>query len=731
VVQTLSGVSTIERRFRGVAAAVAGYVAVALLWALPMTARPTERVPDLGDPLHLAWTMAWDAHALVRQPWRIYDANAFHPYPRSLTFADHLLPEALMVAPVLWATGNAVLASNVAVVVALAFSATAMFLLVRHLTASFVAAFVAGLVYAFNSLTLHELPRAHVLSVQWWPLALLWLDRYRAGGRRRDAILAAAALALQGLSGTYYLVYTALLAPLWLIVVALGRPRPAPPMRPLLVALAVAAVCGAALLWPYAAQVHGLGFEKGWTGGADALAYLEPPPRGLIWPALPLAPRRSEIPHFVGLITLVLAAVGLWRFWRDRARTGAVGTCALAAAAMGFVFSLGPVVHVAGRRIGTGPYELLYRFIPPLRAMAGPERFGVLVPLGLAVLAGIGVPAIVARRPRSTVLAEGGMLAILVLLDHWSVPGLAAEVPAGPDLPPVYEWLAHDAHTPLVELPLYPSRARKQWAAYLYFSTYHWRPVPIGRTSFYPPAHEFLVRMLEGFPDDGALAALDRLGIDTVVVHPRVWTEEERAARLAALEAQPRLHLVQAFAGAPDARFSALALGDERVYRVTGPPTPWPSPCAPVDPVPREGWTLTSSGINKEDRARDGDRRTAWHTALPQRPGDFLEARLPAAETVAAVGLALDYPYDELPRNPVVVVEGEDGARRRVEWADGPAERHAVLDALLTRPREAEWTLRFPPVRARAVRIQVGRREEDPSWPAWSLSELQLYRSCR
>lgn len=718
-------------RTRGLAAAAAGYLVVAVLWALPMTARPTERVPDLGDPLHLAWTMAWDAHALGRQPWRIYDANAFHPYPRSLTFADHLLPEAMMVAPIFWTTGNAVLASNAAVVIALAFSATAMFLLVRRLTASPAAAFVAGLAFAFNSLTQHELPRAHVLNVQWWPLALLWLDRYRADGRRRDAILAAAALALQGLSGTYYLVYTALLAPPWLIAIALGRPRPAPPMRPLLVALAIAAAFGAVLLWPYAAQVRALGLEKGWTGGADVLAYLEPAPRNLLWPRLALARRRPELPHFVGLLTLALAAFGLVRSVRRRDATGAVVTCALIAAALGLVFSLGPVVHVAGHRLGTGPYELLYRWVPPLRAMAGPERFGVLVPLGLAVLAGMGVAGLRARAPGRAGLAMAGALAVLVPLEHWSVPGPAAAVPAGADLPPVYGWLAHDSLTPLVEVPLYPSRVRKQWAAYLSFSTYHWRPIPIGRTSFYPPAHEFLVRMLEGFPDDGSLAALDRLGIDTVVVHPRVWSEDERAARLQALDAQPRLRLLQAFAGAPDARFSALALGDERVYRLAGPAVAWPSPCAPADPIPREGWTLSSSGINKEDRARDGDRRTAWHTALPQRPGDYLEVRLPDVDTVAAVGLALDYPYDELPRNPVVVVEGEDGARRRMEVADGPAERRAVLDALLTRPREAEWALRFPPVRARAVRVQVGWREEDPSWPAWSASELQIYRSCR
>jgi len=713
--------------------AALAYVAIAFLWALPMTARPTERVPDLGDPLHLAWTMAWDAHALVHQPLRLYDANAFHPYPRSLTFGDHLLPEAVMAAPVFWATGNAVLASNAAVVLALALSAWAMFLLVRRLTGSAAAAFVAGLAYAFNSLTLHELPRVHVLNLQWWPLALLALDRFRSTGRRRDAALAAAALALQGLSGTYYLVYTAVLTPLWLLTIGLARPRPkAGAMGFLLAALAAAAATGLAVLWPYAAQARALGFEKALTGGVDALAYLEPPARNLLWPPVELAPGRSELPHFVGFATLGLAIFGLVRFLKGHVGTGArpVVTCALLATALGFVFSLGPIVHVGGRRVGIGPYELMYRLVPSLRGMAGPERFGMLVPLGLAVLVGLGLAALLARWSRPTALALA-VLGVIVPLEHWKIPRSAAEVPAGANLPEVYRWLARDGSTPIVELPLYPSRARKQWSVYLYFSTYHWRPIPVGRTSFYPPAHEFLVRMLETFPGDGALAALDRLGVDTIVVHPRVWAEAEREARLQSLDAHPRLRLVQSFASVPDPRFAPLALGDERVYRLSGPAPDLPRPCVPAEALPRGAWSFSSSGINREDRARDGDRRTAWHTAQPQRPGDYLEVRLPQAETIAAVALGLYYPYDELPRNPVVVVEAEDGSRRRVELADAPAEQRAVLDALLDRPQGAEWALRFSPVRTRRIHIQVGWREEEASWPAWSVPELHLYSSCR
>ena len=175
-----------------------------MIWARPTSFAPADTVPDPGDPLHLSYVMAWDAHQLVRRPWALFDSNSFHPYPRSLAFADHLTPEALLVAPVNWATGNPLLAYNVAVVLALALFALAMCALVRRVTGRADAAFLAGLAYALTSFTRHELPRVHVLHVQWWPLALLFLLRFADRGLRRDAALCAAIMALQALSGSYY-----------------------------------------------------------------------------------------------------------------------------------------------------------------------------------------------------------------------------------------------------------------------------------------------------------------------------------------------------------------------------------------------------------------------------------------------------------------------------------------------------------------------------------------------
>src|SRR5262249_23749250 len=94
---------------RSLALAAGLFVVLAVFWSAPSSLAPFDTLPNLGDPLHLSWVLAWDAHQLPRRPWALFEANAFYPYAHSLTFGDHLLPEALLVAPIFWLTGNAVL----------------------------------------------------------------------------------------------------------------------------------------------------------------------------------------------------------------------------------------------------------------------------------------------------------------------------------------------------------------------------------------------------------------------------------------------------------------------------------------------------------------------------------------------------------------------------------------------------------------------------------------------
>ena len=722
---------------KNAALAFALFAAVAIAWLAPASLSPRDTVQDSGDPLHIAWILAWDAHQLARNPMRLYESNSFFPYARSLGFSEHLLPEAILVAPVNWLTGNAVLAANLSAWLGLTLSAFAMWLLVREWTGSPPAAVLAALLYAFNTFTRSEAPRLHLLHMQWWPLALLMLTRYARDRRPAHAWAFAGFLLLQGLSCTYYLVFSVALAPLWVAGVFWWQRRA--PSRTERLTLAVASVAAAALalgvLWPLIANIRAMGFEKTWSAGVDLLAYLWPQPRHLLWGFLARSSPSAvaDTPHFLGLAGVVAMAygalVGLARHNSRPLAAIAAGTLLI-----GLAFSFGPDLLVGGKAVFPAPYGFLYSHIPLLRGMASPERFAVLVRFGGALLIGFAAAAAL-RQPVTKARRVCATLAALLLVgEHWTAAAAPWKAPVGALVPPVYGWLATEGKGPLIELPVYHERVKRLRAAYMYFSTLHWRPIPLGRTSFYPPDHDYLAWSLRDFPDRDSVEILRRLGIGTIVVHPALWREPKRGEHLRRLDADPRLQLVRTFGAADPSLAPELGLGEERVYRVVleAPAAPATLPCTPENELPRAGWQLAHSGRKLPRLAIDGDQRTAWFTHEPMRPGDYFEVRLAAPAAVAAIAMDASYPYDEFPRN-LAVETTLDGTT----WQPWPMSRSLdeswqYIAALIEHPRAAQFVSRPRTVAVvRGVRLSIARSGWDDAWPQWRIAELRLYSECR
>ena len=201
------------------------FLAIAFIFTAPLSLSPASQAANEGDPLHISWILAWVAHQLTTNPFRLFDSNAFYPYPTSLAFSEHLTVEALMVGPIYLVSGNALLAQNIAVLLALALSGWAMFLLLREMIGYRDAALIGGMLYAFHSYTLHEVPRVQVLSIQWWPLAILFLYRAFRSGLWKDAALFGLFFLLQGLSSTYSLIYFSMMLLLWIPGVFLWAKR--------------------------------------------------------------------------------------------------------------------------------------------------------------------------------------------------------------------------------------------------------------------------------------------------------------------------------------------------------------------------------------------------------------------------------------------------------------------------------------------------------------------------
>lgn len=124
-----------------------------------------ERVHPLVGEKHLVAFLGGDFGAFAR--W--WQANIFHPAPYALAYSEHLFTEVVMALPVWLATHNVILAYNAVFLASMALSGLGMFLLVRQLTGSAIASFLAGLAFAFLPYRLSQIPHIQVMSSEWVP----------------------------------------------------------------------------------------------------------------------------------------------------------------------------------------------------------------------------------------------------------------------------------------------------------------------------------------------------------------------------------------------------------------------------------------------------------------------------------------------------------------------------------------------------------------------------------
>ena len=186
------------------------FIALSAAFTWPIVAHLGDSIPaDLGDPLLNAWTLGWGANRLAHGLSGIWDAPIFYPYHHTLAFSEHLLGIAIPVAPIVWVTGNPLVAYNVAFVLSFALAGVGMFVLAHELTNRQEAAWIAALVFAFAPARFGQIGHLQVLMSGWMPLALWALTRFVR--TRATASLAACGLFVlaQALSNNYFMYFIA------------------------------------------------------------------------------------------------------------------------------------------------------------------------------------------------------------------------------------------------------------------------------------------------------------------------------------------------------------------------------------------------------------------------------------------------------------------------------------------------------------------------------------------
>src|SRR5687767_142981 len=241
--------------FRGFALAGILYSALTAALTWPLVLHPRSLVPsDIFDPLLNTWILWWNTQAVpLSTAW--WNAPQFFPIEGGLGFSEHLIGLTPITTPIILATGDPLLAYNVAFFLAFPLCALGAHFLVFTITRRHDLALIAGLAYAFTPYRFPQIAHVQVLSAYWMPVALAALHRYLQDGRWRWVALFAVAWLLQALACGYYFIFLSVLVTLWLVWFALPRTsganlRPADLLK-LAIAWGMAMACLAPFLYGY------------------------------------------------------------------------------------------------------------------------------------------------------------------------------------------------------------------------------------------------------------------------------------------------------------------------------------------------------------------------------------------------------------------------------------------------------------------------------------------------
>jgi hypothetical protein len=149
-----------------------GFLTLTVIMTWPWVLHLHDAVSDRGDPYAIAYWLWWDYHQTFHDPLNLFQATIFYPYKYTLAFAENAYGVSLLFFPLFALGFRPLTVLSLATLTAFVISGYGMFRLVRTLTNSVGAAWIAGIVFAFIPYHFQRLPHLNLLFTGWIPLML-------------------------------------------------------------------------------------------------------------------------------------------------------------------------------------------------------------------------------------------------------------------------------------------------------------------------------------------------------------------------------------------------------------------------------------------------------------------------------------------------------------------------------------------------------------------------------
>jgi hypothetical protein len=407
----------------------AAYLVLAIAWSWPLPIHLANRFThDPGDPLLNTYLIWWNAQA-VPLTAAYWNPPFYWPMRGTMALSEHLAGLWPITTPVQLVGGSPLLAYNLVILASTWWAGLATHALTKRLTASTLAAYCAGIAFAYAPYRTSQLAHIQVYACWWIPVILLALHAYYGERRARWLVLLLVAYLLQGLTNGYYLLFLPVLIGSWIVwftpafaEATAGRRRAqfaAAGRVVLTLALSLGLMLPFLLEYYVVHRAQGLSRNLGEMTAYSARteSFLSATPILRFWKTPP--PFTTEQYLFPGLTALALVVAGLGIAWRD----GRYRFYVLAAILM-TLLSAGPASALLSFETLWHPYTWLAA-LPGFSGLRVPARFFMLAVLCLAVAAGLSFAAIERRFPR-----RRPWLAVIVFAGL-AVDGMISGMPLG------------------------------------------------------------------------------------------------------------------------------------------------------------------------------------------------------------------------------------------------------------------------------------------------------------
>jgi hypothetical protein len=504
------------------------YLLATLIFLYPLPFHLGDRIFENGDSyLHL-WIFSWESHTLFHSPADFWNGNIFYPEANTLALSELVLPIMPIFAVIRSITENPLIAFNATLLLSFPLSALSMLALVYYLTRQFPAALIGGFIYGFTPIRLAHLHRVQNEYMIWLPLLFLFFHLWLKRGRWKDALTVSALFVLQYLTTVYTALY---LIPILLVWYALhfALSKRAPARRHLLQGLAAVGIA-LSILAPFILKYRQL---SDWQ--------VQPPeslkiflssdlwwnffstfPSNFLYSSLfhNFTQHPYERFYFSGFFVVLLALYSLRR-WADRN----VRVMTVVAAAS-FIFALGPFLQISRHVTGVQlPYHWIYDSLPGLEMLRAPARFGFIMIAALTVLCAYGWLAL-ANKFHISSAKLAALTLFLLSLEFFSAPIPLLPIVSGNRIPQAYQYLQKSGDVGgVLEMPTHALPTTDPDFTdriYTYFSAYHFKPIVVGYSGYFPPTFDALIAETAKLPSSDSLDLFEAIGVRTIILNTKL-----------------------------------------------------------------------------------------------------------------------------------------------------------------------------------------------------------------